>query len=75
MPEAGMFIMADIRPTGLTGDRFAENLLAQEHVAVMPGRSFGKEAEGFVRLSLTVPDESLAEASERIRRFAQTAGA
>jgi arginine:pyruvate transaminase len=69
-PEAGMFILIDVRGTGLTGDAFARGLLEAEAVAAMPGSSFGAQAEGFIRLSLTVPDETLAEACRRIARFA-----
>lgn len=69
-PEAGMFILIDVRGTGMTGDAFAKGLLEAEEVAVMPGGSFGAEAAGFIRLSLTVPDEALAEACRRITRFA-----
>ncbi len=69
-PHAGMFILVDVRGTGLTGDAFARGLLEAEHVAVMPGSSFGAQAEGFIRLSLTVPDAKLAEACTRIAHFA-----
>lgn len=73
-PEAGMFILIDVRGSGLTGDAFARGLLETEGVAVMPGGSFGAEAAGFIRLSLTVPDEALAEACRRITRFAASQG-
>jgi arginine:pyruvate transaminase len=73
-PEAGMFLLVDVRGTGLTGDAFARGLLEAEAVAVMPGASFGAQAEGFIRLSLTVPDDMLAEACRRILRFADAQG-
>ncbi len=72
-PEAGMFILIDVRATGLTSDAFAHGLLEAAQVAVMPGSSFGAEADGFIRLSLTVPDATLAEACRRIARFAVAA--
>ncbi len=53
-PEAGMFLLIDVRGSGMTGDAFARGLLEAEEVAVMPGSSFGAQAEGFIRLSLTV---------------------
>ena len=74
-PEAGMFLLIDVRATGLSGDAFARGLLDAEHVATMPGASFGAQAEGFIRLSLTVPDDKLAEACDRIARFAARKGA
>lgn len=65
-PEAGMFIVVDVSGTGMSGEDFAWALLREEEVAVMPGSSFGVEAEGFVRLSLTVPDADIDEACRRI---------
>lgn len=65
-PEAGMFILVDVAGTGLTGEEFARGLLEEALVAVMPGSSFGAEAESLIRLSLTVPDELLLEACARI---------
>jgi aspartate/methionine/tyrosine aminotransferase len=46
MPEGGMFVFADVRATGLTGEAFALGLLAEENVAVMPGESFGAAGAG-----------------------------
>ncbi len=66
MPEAGMFILVDVAGTGSSGEGFAWALLRQKHVAVMPGTSFGKEAGNFIRISLTVPDEALKMAIQRI---------
>jgi arginine:pyruvate transaminase len=70
LPEGGMFCLLDVRGTGLDGEAFAWALLKDEAVAVMPGASFGANAAGFVRLSLTVDDAVLAEACARIARFA-----
>ncbi|MBL0372653.1 pyridoxal phosphate-dependent aminotransferase [Rhizobium sp. KVB221] len=66
MPEGGMFILLDVSGTGLGGEDFAWQLLKEKHVAVMPGSSFGNGASDFVRLSLTVPDETLKTAVDRI---------
>ncbi|WP_180898077.1 pyridoxal phosphate-dependent aminotransferase [Martelella soudanensis] len=71
MPEAGMFAFVDVRATGIDGESFALGLLEAEKVAVMPGSSFGNGAGGFIRISLTVPEETIAEAARRIRRYAQ----
>lgn len=70
-PQAGMFLLIDVRGTGMDGEAFATALLEEERVAVMPGSSFGAEGAGFVRLSLTAPDETMAEAARRIGRFAE----
>lgn len=69
-PEAGMFILIDIRATGLSGVAFAEGLLDQQKVAVMPGESFGSELAGWLRLSLTQPDDKVILATERIAAHA-----
>lgn len=68
-PEAGMFIVLDIGATGMDGDAFAWSLLKEERVATMPGSSFGDQASNLIRLSLTVPDDSLRDACRRIVRF------
>ena len=71
MPEGGMFILLDVSGTGLAGEDFAWQLLRDKHVAVMPGSSFGAEARDFIRLSLTVPDEDLKVAVDRIAELGE----
>ncbi|OCX65153.1 aspartate aminotransferase [Thioclava sp. SK-1] len=71
-PSAGaMYVMLDIRATGLSGEVFASRLIEEEHIAVMPGESFGAAAAGHVRIALTLPDDQLEEALRRIVAFAQ----
>ena len=65
-PEGGMFILLDVTSTGLGGEEFAWELLHQEKVAVMPGSSFGDQAAGFLRISLTMPDDVVETAMARI---------
>lgn len=69
-PQAGMFILVDVRETGLSGTDFAETLLNETGVAVMPGESFGASLAGWLRLSLTRPESETAEACRRIAAFA-----
>lgn len=69
-PQAGMFSVVDIRPTGLSGEDFARKLLMEERVAVMPGESFGPSLNGWLRLSLTRSDAEITEACRRIAAFA-----
>jgi arginine:pyruvate transaminase len=69
-PGAGMFTVVDVRATGLSGEAFARRLLDEEFVAVMPGESFGAVLAGWLRVSLTRPDEELTEACRRIAAFA-----
>jgi arginine:pyruvate transaminase len=68
MPEGGMFVLADIRGTGLDGATFADRLLDEEAVSVLPIDAFGRW--GHVRISLTAPDAELAEAVGRVARLA-----
>ncbi len=70
-PEGGMFVLLDIRETGLSADAFARALLDQQAVAVLPCDGFGPSAAGHLRLALTAPDARLEEAGNRILRFAQ----
>lgn len=74
MPEGGMFVMIDVRKTGLTGDDFARRLLAEEAVVTMPGESFGEGGSGHLRVALTVDEPQITEASKRIRRLAERIG-
>lgn len=71
MPEGGMFVMVDVRPTGLSGEQFAWRLLDEQGVVVMPGESFGPGGAGHIRLALTVDVEVMTEASRRIRSLAE----
>ncbi|WP_338551038.1 pyridoxal phosphate-dependent aminotransferase [Roseovarius phycicola] len=69
--QGAMYVMLDIRATGLSGEDFAMRLLDQHHVAVMPGESFGEAAAGHVRVALTVADERLNEAIAHLIDMAQ----
>jgi arginine:pyruvate transaminase len=66
MPEGGMFVMVDVRATGLSGDQFARKLLADHDVVTMPGESFGAGGAGHLRVALTVDETIMAEAAQRI---------
>lgn len=55
-------------PGGMTSLETADLLLERADVVVAPGRGYGEQGEGYIRISLTVPDDRLAEAMERIRR-------
>ena len=71
MPEGGMFIMVDIRETGMSGEDFAWMLLNDHDIVVMPGESFGTGGAGHIRLALTNDVKILREAGARIRVVAQ----
>ena len=65
-----MFLMVDIRATGLSGDLFARRLLQEEDVSVLPGEGFGPSAAGHVRICVTTEEARLREACRRIARCA-----
>ncbi|SDY08631.1 pyridoxal phosphate-dependent aminotransferase [Citreimonas salinaria] len=68
--QGAMYLMLDIRATGLSGRDFAESLLDAHGIAVMPGESFGRSAAGHVRVALTVEDSRLVEAVNTLCGFA-----
>ena len=68
--SGGMYVMLDIRATGLTGEEFANRLLDECKIAVMPGESFGQSAAGHVRVAMTVADEEFEAALAKLLEFA-----
>jgi len=67
IPSGGaMYVMLDLRATGLSGEGFAHHLLDTAGIAVMPGESFGRAAAGHVRVSMTVDDAVFADALQRL---------
>lgn len=70
--KGGMYIMLDIRATGLSGEDFALQLLEKHHIAVMPGESFGAAAAGHIRLALTVDDAQLSRALKTLITFTKS---
>ncbi len=70
MPEGGMFVMVDVRKTGLSGEDFAFKLLREKGVVTMPGESFGAGGAGHLRVALTVDEAEMREAAKRIAEVA-----
>jgi LL-diaminopimelate aminotransferase len=64
-PRASLYVWAAV-PDGYTSADFAERLLEERDVLVSPGTSYGDYGEGYVRLSLTLPDEQLEQAVDRL---------
>ncbi len=65
-PRATIYVWAPV-PPGHTSASYCELVLEESGVVVSPGSSYGPNGEGFFRISLTVPDERLSEAVERMR--------
>lgn len=73
-PGGAFYVFPSIKATGLTSEEFAEELLIQEKVAVVPGNVFGESGEGYIRCSYATSMEQLQEALKRMERFIQTKG-
>ena len=68
-PEGSMFVLIDVRDSGLSSMDFAHRLLEAESVCLLPCDGFGPSGEGYLRLSLS--SDRLAEACDRTAHFAR----
>ncbi|MFT4607853.1 MAG: arginine:pyruvate transaminase [Urechidicola sp.] len=68
-PDAGMFLMVDVRGTGLTGPQFVTQLYEHSKISVLDATAFGASAKGYVRVSFAVDESTLLDASKRISAF------
>ncbi|KAB7666459.1 aminotransferase [Bacillus sp. B1-b2] len=71
LPGGAFYAFPNITSTGMTAEEFAENLLKEERVAVVPGSVFGESGEGHVRCSYASSLEQLQEAMKRMKRFVE----
>ena len=72
-PKGAFYAFPSVARTGLGSEEFAERLLREEKVAVIPGNAFGACGEGFVRCCYATSMELLEEAFARMARFAARA--
>ena len=70
-PYGAFYVFPCIKEFGMTSDEFAEKLLAEEKLAVVPGTAFGDCGEGFLRISYAYSLEQLKEALKRLGRFVE----
>ena len=68
-PHGAFYAFPQVSITGLDDEAFANRLLQEEHVAVVPGSAFGAGGAGFVRCSYAASYEKIEEALRRIERF------
>ncbi|MCU0488840.1 MAG: aminotransferase class I/II-fold pyridoxal phosphate-dependent enzyme [Anaerolineales bacterium] len=73
-PRGAFYAFPNIRASGMDEDTFAQKLLEEERVAVIPGSAFGAGGEGFVRCSYATAYEKIEEALHRMERFMQRYG-
>jgi LL-diaminopimelate aminotransferase len=71
LPKAGLYVWAGV-PEGYNSVDFTADLLDQVGVAVTPGVGYGRSGEGYVRLSLTIPDASLVKGLSRLSGWRNT---
>jgi len=68
LPKAGFYIWART-PEGYTSVGFANELLDKANIAVTPGTGYGNAGEGYIRMSITLPDDRLDEAIRRLKKW------
>lgn len=68
-PEATFYLMVDISSTGLSSYDFACRLLETAHVAVVPGVTYGKSCDKYVRIAFTLDERKIEEGITRIAEF------
>jgi aminotransferase len=73
-PHGAFYAFPRITASGMDDDMFAEKLLQEEHVAVVPGNAFGAGGEGFVRCSYATAYEKIEEALHRMKNFMERYG-
>jgi len=73
-PQGAFYAFPSIEVTGMDENQFAETLLHEEKVAVVPGGAFGEAGRGYVRCSYATAYEKIEEALERLHRFIRRHG-
>jgi len=68
-PQGAFYVFPSVKNTGLTGMEFAQKLLKQQKVAVVPGTAFGKEFVDYIRISYASSFDNLKEALNRMKTF------
>lgn len=68
-PKGAFYIFPNIKKANLKSEKFAERLLKEAKVVVIPGNVFGSCGEGYIRISYSVSIENIEEALERIEKF------
>jgi aminotransferase len=73
-PRGAFYAFPSIARSGMSSDEFANRLLEEEHVAVVPGEAFGESGRGFVRASYATAYEKIEEALNRMESFMRRHG-
>ena len=67
MPGGAFYVFINIKKTNMTSEQFCDYILKDANVAILPGTSFGRFGEGYVRMCYAVKQERIVDAVERIR--------
>jgi aminotransferase len=73
-PRGAFYAFPSVARSGMSSDEFANRLLEEEHVAVVPGEAFGASGNGFVRASYATAYEKIEEALNRLESFLRRHG-
>ena len=73
-PYGAFYVFPSIRQFGMTSEEFAQRLLQEQKVAVVPGTAFGDCGEGFLRISYAYSPDALKEALGRLENFVRSLG-
>ena len=73
-PKGAFYAFPSVAATGMSDEQFADRLLQEERVAVVPGNAFGEAGRGFIRCSYATAYEKIEQALERMYRFMQRHG-
>ena len=68
MPGGAFYVFVNIKKTGMTSNQFCEYILEDSGVAMLPGTSFGKFGEGFIRICYATSQDQINDAIKRIKK-------
>lgn len=72
IPEATFYMMINIKETGMKSIDFAYSLLKHAHVAVVPGVTYGKICDDYIRIAFTLEEDTIREGVRRIVKYADS---
>lgn len=67
-PKGTFYLFINVKETGLTSEEVSDTILREAHVVTIPGNSFGKSGEGYIRIACTVGKDTLKEAFDRVEK-------
>ncbi len=67
--QGSIYLFPSIKETGLSSSEVADIILEQAHILILPGIAFGKAGEGYLRIALTVSEEKIQEAYDRLSKL------